>query len=87
METHGAEDVAIYAQGPMSYLFEGTVEQSYIPHAMAYAACIGPIYGNSEYCRRNRGIIFQSNGLARNQLGFNFIVILILSLFLLNYLA
>ena len=30
----------VYATGPGSYLFSGTVEQSYIPHAMAYAACI-----------------------------------------------
>jgi alkaline phosphatase len=53
-ETHGAEDVAIYAHGPMSHLFEGTVEQSFIPHAMAYSACIGPLYENDR-CRRQRG--------------------------------
>ncbi|CAL4094222.1 unnamed protein product [Meganyctiphanes norvegica] len=40
-ETHGGEDVPIYAQGPGSHLFSGTVEQSYIAHAIAYAACIG----------------------------------------------
>ncbi|KAF9814163.1 hypothetical protein SFRURICE_014772, partial [Spodoptera frugiperda] len=39
--THGAEDVPIYALGPMATtLFAGVVEQSYIPHAIAYAACI-----------------------------------------------
>lgn len=54
-ETHGGEDVAIFARGPMSHLFEGTVEQSYIPHAMAYAACIGPVYGNDERCYQQRG--------------------------------
>ncbi|XP_053604607.1 alkaline phosphatase-like isoform X1 [Plodia interpunctella] len=38
--THGAEDVPIYALGPMAtILFTGVVEQSYIPHAIAYAAC------------------------------------------------
>uniref|UniRef100_A0A3Q2PTI0 alkaline phosphatase n=1 Tax=Fundulus heteroclitus TaxID=8078 RepID=A0A3Q2PTI0_FUNHE len=41
-ETHGIEDVAIFAKGPMSHLFHGVQEQSYIPHAMAYAACIEP---------------------------------------------
>lgn len=41
-ETHGAEDVAIFAKGPMSHLFHGVQEQSYIAHAMAYAACIEP---------------------------------------------
>ena len=30
----------MYAKGPGSYLFSGTVEQTYIPHAIAYAACI-----------------------------------------------
>ncbi|XP_066983168.1 alkaline phosphatase-like [Macrobrachium rosenbergii] len=39
-ETHGGEDVPVYAQGPGSYLFSGTVEQTYIPHAIAYASCI-----------------------------------------------
>ncbi|XP_072244776.1 intestinal-type alkaline phosphatase [Leuresthes tenuis] len=41
-ETHGIEDVAIFAKGPMSHLFHGVQEQSYIAHAMAYAACIEP---------------------------------------------
>jgi hypothetical protein len=55
-ETHGGEDVAIFASGPMGHLFEGTVEQSYIPHAMAYAACIGPIYGKDKNCFKERGV-------------------------------
>ncbi|KAG7298688.1 hypothetical protein JYU34_017094, partial [Plutella xylostella] len=39
--THGAEDVPVYALGPMAtILFAGVVEQSYIPHAIAYAACL-----------------------------------------------
>ncbi|XP_050348834.1 alkaline phosphatase-like [Nymphalis io] len=39
--THGGEDVPIYALGPMAtVLFAGVVEQSYIPHAIAYAACL-----------------------------------------------
>ncbi|KAL1023318.1 hypothetical protein UPYG_G00039170 [Umbra pygmaea] len=41
-ETHGGEDVAIYAKGPMAHLFHGVKEQHYIAHAMAYAACIPP---------------------------------------------
>ncbi|XP_039622267.1 intestinal-type alkaline phosphatase-like [Polypterus senegalus] len=41
-ETHGGEDVAIFAKGPMAHLFHGVQEQSYIPHVMAYAACIDP---------------------------------------------
>uniref|UniRef100_A0A671KAJ7 alkaline phosphatase n=1 Tax=Sinocyclocheilus anshuiensis TaxID=1608454 RepID=A0A671KAJ7_9TELE len=41
-ETHGSEDVAIFAKGLMAHLFHGVQEQSYIPHAMAYAVCLEP---------------------------------------------
>ena len=37
-ETHGGEDVPIYASGPMAFLFDGTVEESFIAHVMAYSA-------------------------------------------------
>lgn len=46
-ETHGAEDVPVYAKGPWAHLFHGVHDQSYIPYAMGYAACIGP---NQEAC-------------------------------------
>ncbi|XP_010183946.1 PREDICTED: alkaline phosphatase, tissue-nonspecific isozyme [Mesitornis unicolor] len=46
-ETHGGEDVAVFARGPMAHLFHGVHEQNYIPHAMAYAACIG---SNRAHC-------------------------------------
>ncbi|GBN94275.1 Alkaline phosphatase, tissue-nonspecific isozyme, partial [Araneus ventricosus] len=48
-ETHGGEDVPIYATGPMAHLFRGVVEQSYVAHVMAYAACIGR---NKQHCQR-----------------------------------
>ncbi|KAJ7324669.1 hypothetical protein JRQ81_017689 [Phrynocephalus forsythii] len=41
-ETHGGEDVAIMAKGPMAHLFHGVQEQTYVAHAMAYAACLEP---------------------------------------------
>ncbi|KFZ57096.1 Intestinal-type alkaline phosphatase, partial [Podiceps cristatus] len=41
-ETHSGEDVVVLAQGPMAHLFHGVQEQSYIAHAMAYAACLEP---------------------------------------------
>lgn len=46
-ETHGGEDVAVLARGPMAHLFQGVNEQSYIAHAMAYAACVGT---NQNHC-------------------------------------
>ncbi|CAF0782020.1 unnamed protein product [Rotaria sordida] len=39
--THAGEDVAVFAQGPWSHLFIGTMEQHTIAHKMAYAACWG----------------------------------------------
>lgn len=40
--THGGEDVPVYALGPLAtILFTGTFDQSYIPHAIAYSACLG----------------------------------------------
>ncbi|XP_053894826.1 intestinal-type alkaline phosphatase-like [Malaclemys terrapin pileata] len=41
-ETHGGEDVAIMAKGPMAHLFHGVQEQTYVAHVMAYAACLEP---------------------------------------------
>lgn len=36
-ETHGGEDVAIFAGGPWAHLFHGTHEQHYIYHVMRHA--------------------------------------------------
>lgn len=47
-ETHGGEDVTIYASGPMAHLFTGTHEQTFIAHGMAYAACVGE---NQKHCQ------------------------------------
>jgi hypothetical protein len=30
--------------GPMSHLFHGVHEQSYVAHVVGHAACIGPLY-------------------------------------------
>lgn len=47
METHGGEDVAVFSKGPLAHLLHGVQEQNYIPHVMAYAACIGQ---NTAHC-------------------------------------
>ena len=41
-ETHGGDDVAIFAIGPQAHMFQGVYEQHYIAHVIAYAAGIGP---------------------------------------------
>ncbi|XP_034477173.1 membrane-bound alkaline phosphatase-like [Drosophila innubila] len=38
---HSGDDVGVFATGPQSHLFSGMMQQSTIPHLMAYAACIG----------------------------------------------
>jgi alkaline phosphatase len=40
-ETHGGDDVAVYAWGPFAHLFQGTVEQNYIYHVMSHASDLG----------------------------------------------
>lgn len=52
METHGGEDVAVFAKGPLAHLLHGVHEQNYIPHVMAYAACIGQ---NRQHCLSKSG--------------------------------
>ncbi|XP_025202611.1 membrane-bound alkaline phosphatase-like [Melanaphis sacchari] len=42
METHGGEDVGVFASGPWAHLFVGNYEQNYIPYAISYAAKMGP---------------------------------------------
>ncbi len=38
----------------MAYLFQGTQEQSYVAHVMAYAACIGQ-YQDEDHCDTTSG--------------------------------
>ncbi|XP_028030069.1 membrane-bound alkaline phosphatase-like isoform X2 [Bombyx mandarina] len=39
-ETHGGEDVAVFALGPWQHLFTASYDQSVVPHLMAYAMCL-----------------------------------------------
>ena len=41
LETHGGEDVAIFARGPMAHLIHGVHEQNYINRFMRFASCMG----------------------------------------------
>lgn len=52
-ETHGGEDVGIYASGPRSEMFVGNYEQSFIPVLMAHAAQIGPYGTDRTTCGSN----------------------------------
>lgn len=47
-ETHGGEDVAVFAHGPWQHLFTGSYEQNLLPHLMGYAMCLDEeLYGCS----------------------------------------
>lgn len=61
-ETHGGEDVAMYAKGPGAHLIRGVIEQNYPAHVISYAACIGPHAHLNEDCRLNIGL---KSGAAR----------------------
>ncbi len=52
-ETHGGDDVGIFASGPGASLFHRAHEQTHIFQVMTYAACIGDYIGytaGNEYC-------------------------------------
>lgn len=50
LETHGGEDVGVFASGPHAHLFTGVFEQNYIPHAIKYIACLGD---GMTFCNEN----------------------------------
>merc|ERR1712098_714743 len=49
-ETHGGDDVGIWAAGPWAHLVHGVHQQSYIAQVMSYAACVGP-HNNEPRCK------------------------------------
>lgn len=62
-ETHGGEDVAVFASGPWQHLFTSSYEQSVIPHMMAYAMCLDD--NPHENCRpKIHRAFWTSNGLS-----------------------
>ena len=54
LETHGAEDVPVYAAGPMAHLIVGTHEQIMVAHVMEFALCVGD-YKDEDHCTTSAG--------------------------------
>lgn len=50
--THGGDDVGVFANGPFSYLFHATVDNTFVAQAMKYAMCAPP-YTNEPFCGSN----------------------------------
>ncbi|CAH2048805.1 unnamed protein product, partial [Iphiclides podalirius] len=59
-ETHGGEDVAVFALGPWQHLFTSSYEQSAIPHLMAYAMCLTE--EKHENCNKHPAFFWTSSG-------------------------
>ena len=77
-ETHGGQDVGIYARGPWAHLFDGTVEQNYIGHVMMYASCVGPYKTDCEERMQQQTMTCDAVTLQQNvKLAFLSFVILI----------
>ena len=60
-ESHGGEDVIIYAKGPWSQLFQSQHEETYVAYAISYAACIGPLMEMNKFCSGGDQIGVQEN--------------------------
>ena len=78
-ETHGGDDVGIFAIGPFAHLFHSVHEQSYIGHVMAYSACLGP-YSTDEHCTVGNSAIRKNDSFFYF---FTFILLWMSNLFLL----
>lgn len=50
-ETHGGEDVPVYATGASAQLIRGVFEQNYIAYAVSYAGCMGPAESYNPVCK------------------------------------
>jgi hypothetical protein len=62
-ETHGGEDVPVYARGPRSHLLSGIYEQNYIQHAIIYAAELGRTTRTASSVSSAAGTVFIHCGL------------------------
>jgi len=55
-ETHGGEDVAVFASGPGSSLIRGVFEQNYLAYVMSYAGCLGPAKDFDDSCEDHKDV-------------------------------
>ncbi|KAL7729498.1 hypothetical protein ACLKA6_007802 [Drosophila palustris] len=60
-ETHGGEDVIVFASGPGSSLVRGAFEQNYLAYVMSYAGCMGPAKNFDDTCK-HRSMHEQEHG-------------------------
>ncbi|XP_053609337.1 membrane-bound alkaline phosphatase-like isoform X2 [Plodia interpunctella] len=78
-ETHGGEDVAVFASGPWQHLFTSSYEQNAIPHLIAYAMCLTD--NKHENCHRKGGFFSGNAGSRPDLIPIVLILTVIVSLF------
>ncbi|VDI14401.1 alkaline phosphatase [Mytilus galloprovincialis] len=71
-ESHGGEDVPIFAMGPMSHLIHGVQEQHYVGHVMQFAACVGKYSNNCD-----RKVTNPHSASSANEIQFSFLRMII----------
>ncbi|XP_037952656.1 alkaline phosphatase 4-like [Teleopsis dalmanni] len=76
-ESHGGEDVVVFANGPGSSLVRGVFEQNYLAYIMSYAGCFGPAKDFDHTCIHKQAYRSASSRLQ----GFQFSILLLLSIF------
>lgn len=74
-ETHGGEDVAIYARGPWAHLIHGVHEQHYIYHVMSLASCVGT--------QKNKCSVLINNGQGQINVHYSNIKVVVFSILVL----
>ncbi|XP_049873699.1 membrane-bound alkaline phosphatase-like isoform X2 [Pectinophora gossypiella] len=79
-ETHGGEDVAVFASGPWSHLFTSSFEQNAIPHFMAYAMCLTNDHHINCRVRNHRNGFWTSSAVHHKPVWFLSICAVIISL-------
>ncbi|KAK6639829.1 hypothetical protein RUM43_008104 [Polyplax serrata] len=79
--THGGVDVPVFATGPMSHLFHGLHEQSYVAHVVAYAAKMGRYKNRADVPGTCANAGFKRNGAGLSEAG-RLLVAIVLSLYL-----
>ncbi|CAL8097873.1 unnamed protein product [Calicophoron daubneyi] len=78
--THSPEDVPIYATGPFSDLFCGTMDNTYVAYATMYSLCIGP-YQNEAHCAKG------NNAKSNGNLVYGPMLITLFSLFIIEWIS
>lgn len=63
-ETHGGEDVIVFASGPGASLVRGVFEQNYLAYVMSYAGCMGPAKSFDESCKRHLSPVGDNSGVS-----------------------